>query len=315
MRSSVVVGGAGFIGSALVHHLCSVGGVKLTVLDNLSMGNGLANYPCKSRPVLQVGNAHQIETLEALLDVARPNVIYHFAANSDISKSAADAEADLRDTLSTTSALAFALARNPRPDLTLVFSSTSAVYGDHLGEITLSSRKAPASAYGWMKLASERLLAQLLEVRAFGKLVVVRFPNVTGKGQTHGVVKDLVARYVSEEPWSVLGDGSQDKPYLHVDDLVGVLANLEVVFPGLGYHEINISPDSSTRVSKIVEMIEERGGRNRRPVFGSSPQGWPGDVTKYAYDTSELRRLGITLPSSDDAIRKSIDEEFQSHGH
>ncbi len=315
MARIAVFGGAGFIGSALIHKLLDSDIESLHVIDNMTMGNGLFAARSDARLALCEADAADFALTAQFLNTDQFDVIYHLAANSDISKSALDSAVDLHHTFGTTAALALELARNPRPNATLVFASTSAVYGAHEAVIEPHTVKSPTSAYGWMKLASEKLLVTLLESRSIGKLVVVRFPNVTGIGQTHGVVKDLVAKYLSSEPWKILGDGSQDKPYLHVEDLAEILASLDSVFPAPGYHEVNVAPDSSTRVAKIVEMIEARGGKNRNPVYGTSPQGWPGDVPTYAYDTSELRSLGIQLPSSDDAILKSIDEEFQRHGH
>lgn len=309
-----VVGGAGFIGSALIRKMLEAEPEFIRTLDNLTMGNGLVDVSSNPSLVFSEADAAEVNQTAQFLGDFHPDTIYHLAANSDISRSAIDSDVDLHHTFGTTAALALELARNPKPEATLVFASTSAVYGEQESLIGANTPKSPTSAYGWMKLASERLLASLVETGSIGKLIVVRFPNVTGKGQTHGVVKDLVAKYISPEPWQVLGDGSQEKPYLHVNDLVDVLVDLDEMFPVFGHHEINIAPDSSTRVSRIVEMIEARGGTGREPLFGKSPQGWPGDVPKYAYDTSELQRLGITLPSSDDAVRRSIDEEFQKHG-
>lgn len=314
MARIAVFGGAGFIGSALIRRLLESDIESLRVIDNLTMGNGLTEVQSDARLAFCEADAADVALTGQFLSTDQFDVIYHLAANSDISKSAVDSAVDLHHTFGTTAALALELARNPRPNATLVFASTSAVYGAHDTAIEADTIKSPTSAYGWMKLASEKLLSSLVELGAIEKLVVVRFPNVTGSGQTHGVVKDLVAKYLSQETWTILGDGSQDKPYLHVDDLARILADLDSVFPAAGYHELNVAPDSSTKVSRIVEMIEARGGNNRKPVFGSSPQGWPGDVPTYTYDTSQLSRLGIQLPSSEDAIRKSIDEEFHRHG-
>ena len=92
------------------------------------------------------------------------------------------------------------------------------------------------------------------------------------------------------------------------------MGNVDRIFTSPGIHELNLAPDSSTTVASIVEMIEAVGGLSRTPQFGKSPQGWPGDVTKYSYDTGHLAALGINLPKSDDAVLRSIREEFKRHG-
>ncbi len=314
MTNLLLVGGAGFIGANLVQELQARGHRTLTILDNLTMGNVLNQISHDFAPNLIVGDADSISTIREAIRATEPKLIFHLAANSDISKSAQDSEIDLRDTFATTAALATAIAQNPLPDATLVFSSTSAVFGSQVAQIGRETKKNPASSYGWMKLASERLLKVLAESGAVGKVIVVRFPNVTGRGQTHGVVKDLVAKYFGDNTWRILGDGSQDKPYIHVADLVKVLAEVDQIFGNLGFHEVNIAPDTSTKVSEIVEMIEDAGGLGRQPHFGSTPHGWPGDVSKYSYDTSELKKLGISLPTSNEAILRSIQEELQKHG-
>ncbi len=314
MTSVLLIGGAGFIGANLVEELRVNCPTAITVIDNLTMGNVLNQISGQGTTDLLVGDADSVSTISQVISSSQPQFIYHLAANSDISKSAQDSEIDVRHTFATTAALAVALAQNALPETTLVFASTSAVFGSQEAQIGRDTKKNPASSYGWMKLASERLLKVLAESGAVGKVIVVRFPNVTGRGQTHGVVKDLVAKYLGDDPWHILGDGSQDKPYIHVADLVKVLAEVDQIFGDRGFHEINIAPDTSTKVSEIVEMIEDAGGLARQPHFGSTPQGWPGDVPKYSYDTSELKKLGISLPTSNEAILRSIQEEFQKHG-
>lgn len=314
MQAVLVIGGAGFIGSALVKSLELTKPIRTVVLDNMTMGNLLSEATQSSSLRIIEGQADDCRVVRKALIDSAANLIFHLAANSDIAKSASDPEIDVRDTFATTAALALELSRNPRPDCTLIFSSTSAVFGEQQGQIGITTKKLPSSSYGWMKLASEKLLKQLAESGAIGKLVIVRFPNVTGEGQTHGVVKDLVAKYLGDDPWVILGDGSQEKPYIHVSDLVSVLAQVDEIFTNPGVHELNLAPDTSTTVAAIAEMIESVGGLKRAPAFGQSPQGWPGDVSRYSYDTTHLKELRIKIPPSDEAVLRSIKDEFEHHG-
>lgn len=316
MTSNVlVIGGAGFIGSHLSRRLSVSGASILEIIDNLSMGNGIQDIALGPTVNLSVGDASEGSLVESVISSANPQLIYHLASNSNIAISKSNPNIDIQNTFATTSALCLSIARKPQKNLTVVFSSTSAVFGSHDSKIGAGTAKRPESSYGWMKLASESLLAQLAKTGVISRLIVVRFPNVTGVGQTHGVVKDLVEKYLqSSTDWSILGDGYQDKPYLHVEELTQFLIDCPDLFPEEGVHEINVAPDDSMTVREIVVEIEKRGRRGRKPVFASTPWGWDGDVPRYSYDNSIAKSLGVSFSPSLYAIRRSIDEEFRFHG-
>lgn len=314
MNRNLVIGGAGFVGSHLIEKIVSNSEDELLVLDSLLMGNMMSeeilNHP---RVQFSVCNATDIESLKHHIDSFCPNVIYHLAANSDIKKGSSDSSYDLNNTFLTTSSLAVAITSLNRPIPNVVFSSTSAIYGQLEGAINASSPQNPVSPYGWMKLASEALLRQLHTAKLIERLLVVRFPNVTGGRQTHGVVRDLVRKYFESSDWVILGDGSQDKPYTHIVDLVDTIWQLtkNPKLPDLA--EVNIGPSDGITVSEIVNLIEVHAGLGKTPIYGASPSGWPGDVPRYSYDTNELDILGIRLPSSRNAISRSIEDEVKRY--
>jgi UDP-glucose 4-epimerase len=172
------------------------------------------------------------------------------------------------------------------------------------------SGRKPESSYGWMKLASERLVTTLFSSGSVSKGLIARFPNITGRRQTHGVVKDLVQKYFNlDEPWFILGDGFQEKPYLHASELVEILTAVESDLSAGSLLELNISPESSTTVRSIVEEIEAVARLGRNPIYGESPYGWIGDIPRYKFDTSKLIALGFTPSHSLQAIRRSVAEE------
>ena len=317
MSKVLVIGGAGFIGSHLCARLIKSPLEQVHVLDNLSMGNGLQNLSSSEGVNFIVGDAADPNVVGSILEEVSPDIVFHLAANSDIKLSSVNPSIELNNTFGTSVALGVALGKVGRPLPRLVFSSTSAVYGDVPFEIQGTTPKAPESAYGWMKLASERLLESLQIAGLIVKLDIVRFPNVTGKGQTHGVVKDLVAKYLDvKREWEVLGDGTQTKPYVHAADLVDAICELlEKSSVGAGMTAVNLSPPDQISVSKIVELIDLRGGLGRKPSFGSSGQGWSGDVNRYSYSQEDVQKFNIVFPSSLNAVSRSINEEFIASGH
>jgi len=312
----LIIGGAGFIGSHLTDTILRLTKASdICVFDNMTVGDNQSLDALDSARVeLTIGDASDPVALLRHIESVRPNKVWHLAANSDISKSAVSSELDVEATFATTAGVCLAISRMSYALDSLTFSSTSAIFGSHPGQIHESSRRNPESSYGWMKLASERLILSLHGTGAVDKVLVARFPNVTGLRQTHGVVKDLVAKYFNlDSPWVVLGDGYQEKPYIHAQCLSETLIRLEAEL-GVGkFLEINISPNSLINVRRIAQEIEAHAGLGRIPVYGDTPHGWVGDITKYEFDTAALRRMGHLVASSKDAITRSVKEEVQKY--
>jgi UDP-glucose 4-epimerase len=194
-----------------------------------------------------------------------------------------------------------------------VFSSSSAVFGDLANVLSEDSPKKPASAYGWMKFSSEQILHALYEEGFVSKYLCVRFPNVTGELQTHGVVHDLV-RKLSQNPrrLEVLGDGSQLKPYVYVSELVDAI-NFLMNAPWDGMKTLHLGPRDQASVSEIAAAIVEISGTDPDLVFGTSRSGWEGDVPEYKFDLSLAEEIlgGFPFGSSLAAIRRSIAWEIE----
>lgn len=317
MSRILILGGAGFIGSHLTEHLSRSHEVEILVVDSMIMGNNIPKAVMESKR-LSLAEMDIVDTsnFRAAIECFRPEIVWHLAANSDIQRSAEDGNVDLRNTFGTTSALILSLAESKIQPNQIIFSSTSAVYGNSRSKIREDSQKKPDSAYGWMKLASEFALKQFVSSLESTKLIIARFPNVTGSRQTHGVVKDLVQKYFdSRKPWEILGNGYQTKPYIHVSDLVRNLVLLATNSKIPKEFEINISPDDTISVREIVEIIEQKGQLNRTPHFGTTDSGWPGDVPNYMYNIRLFESLGLSCNSSRSAIERSILEESAKYKH
>jgi len=304
----LVTGGAGFIGSHLCDHLIR-DGHSLAVVDDLSLGLRGNIAHLLDRPDFAF---HELSVLEPEFDslVAAENFdcVFHMAANSDIQAGSRDRRVDLEKTFMTTWTVLESMARHGVSRF--VFASTSAIYGD-VAEPTSENfgPLIPVSFYGAAKLAGEAYASTYAHRHDIASWVF-RFPNVVGARSTHGVILDFVRRLIADPSvLRVLGDGTQEKPYLYVHDLIEAMLLAWKSAKPAPYEVFNIGPDSATLVKTIAEyVVDEMGLAGRTRIeYGSEPVGWPGDVPRFAYDVRKISALGWS-PSgtSDDAVRRAV---------
>ena len=223
MARFLVTGGAGFIGSHLVHALLDEGHM-VRVLDDLSSGHR-NNLP------------RQVELTEA--DVTDPAAVesafdgvdgcFHLAAIASVARSHREwlrtHQVNLTGTINV-----FDQARPSRRhrEIPVVFASTAAIYGN-CGSFPVDeeSPAAPLSAYGADKHACE------LHARVAGAIhgvptVGLRFFNLYGPRQDplspySGVISIFADRLLRGEPVEIFGDGKHARDFIYIDDAVCAL--------------------------------------------------------------------------------------------
>ena len=167
----------------------------------------------------------------------------------------------------------------------------------------------PISNYGAMKLAAEAQISAARET-FLGRADIFRFPNVVGTPATHGVIYDFIAKLRrTPDRLDVLGDGSQQKPYMHVDDLIDAMLFI-VMRADERFNVFNIAPDDDgVTVRFIAETVCDIVAPRAEIRFGTGDRGWVGDVPKFRYSTARLERLGWRPKlSSADAVRRAARE-------
>lgn len=300
-----VSGGAGFIGSHLVDRLISMG--EVTVYDNLSLGKKEF-----IRHHLNKNNLHFIQADLLELDTLKKamkdhDVVFHMAANSDARAGIEDTGLDLRlGTIATYNVLEAMRVNGVKK---IVFASSSTVHGETpVKPITEDyGPQQPISLYGASKLAGEGLITAFCHL--FGMQAwIFRFANVVGGRATHGVVLDFISKLKqNKKELEILGDGRQQKPYIHVKDCVdGFLYGFQHSSDRVNV--FNLGAPSATSVSTIAKiLVEEMGLSGVRFKYTGGERGWPGDVPQVRYDTSKMERLGWKPKyTSDEAVRQGI---------
>lgn len=238
--------------------------------------------------------------------------VFHLAANSDIRASSSNPSLEVRDTFLTTANLAAALVASERKLESFMFASSSAVFGNAGARIDESTPKLPVSAYGWMKLSSEALVIAFAKEIA-KRVVIYRFPNVVGQFSTHGVIHDLCKQAIASPPYlSILGDGTQSKPYVLAEELVRAIVNIEFGdYASSGTHEINLGPSDTATVRFVAETVLHALDMKLPMRFGTTPWGWEGDVPKYQFSGTSHPQLIKAFSSSRIAIERATEQMIE----
>ncbi len=309
-KSFFIVGGAGFIGSHFVDRLlCDPEVAAVTIYDNFSSGREwhFAAHLNDTRFRVERGDVKDLGRLKAAMD--GHEAVIHLASNPDIARAATEPDIDFREgTLLTNHVVEAMRVTGAR---TILYASGSGVYGD-LGEMEAGEDHGPmipVSTYGASKLAGEALISSysyMFEItgRAF------RFGNVVGPHQTHGVGFDFIRQLMrTPHHLRILGDGTQSKSYIHVDDVANaVLTAMDKT--EVGFRVYNVATGDYITVREIAELAVEVMDLQPGAVtfeFTGGNRGWKGDVPIVRLNTDRIRSIGWTCRlKTREALRTSM---------
>jgi len=303
---ALVTGGAGFIGSHLVDRLIAEENF-VSVFDDLSSGRKefIEQHFGNERFKLVEANLLDLDKVKEA--IAGHDVVFHLAANPDARLGIENTDLDLKqETIATYNVLE---AMRVNKIKKIVFTSSGTIYGE-TPVIPLPENYGPLfpiSLYGAAKLACEALMSaycHTFNMQAW----ILRLANIVGKRATHGVIYDFINK-LRRNPFelAILGDGSQCKPYLHVDDCIdGILFSFRNSHDKVNV--FNLGCSTTTDVNSIAKfVVEEMRLNNVQFKYAGGDRGWPGDVPQVRLDMRKLNSLGWKANySSDEAVKKAI---------
>ena len=293
-RKVFVSGGAGFVGSHLLPVLLGEDAGAIVVFDNFSSGrlSHLNDVVRDPRVKIVEGDLKDLKAVTAAM--AGCETVFHLAANPDIAKAVTQPDIDFWEGTYLAQNVLEAMRVNGARKI--LYTSGSGVYGENPG-IAFAEQYGPCipiSTYGASKLACEALIAAYCHMFDLtGR--VFRFANVVGPRQTHGVGYDFIRRLKSDPArLRILGDGTQKKSYIHVDD---VLAAIRVADAGAAkrYEVFNVATEDYITVREIADLAVEVSGLEPGAVeyeFSGGDRGWKGDVPIVRFDCSKIKSLG-----------------------
>ena len=275
----VVTGGAGFLGQ----HLCRTlnqAGHQVTVIDlkeNLEF------------PTTQA----DVRDEQAMVDALKgAEAVFHLASLIEAGESVKEPKKYLDHNVMGTLSVLEAMRQNNIKNF--LFSSSAAVYGEPLiVPIPEDSRTIPINPYGVTKLAMEGLASSYVVSHGF-TAVALRYFNLYGPGEMHVPETHAMPRFIDQiyhdQPVTVWGDGSHQRDYIHVADIVDAhLVALQYGLTNKGqYHYFNLAPQRPTTVLEIIHLIEQAMGKTADIVF-NPPR--PGDPLVLTADPTKAKRL------------------------
>jgi UDP-glucose 4-epimerase len=284
---ALVTGGAGFIGSNLVDALLARGD-EVTVVDDISTGKRAnLEQAIQNGVTLVEADIRDAEAVQAAVEQARPETIFHLAAQIDVRKSVADPANDSRINVEgTVNVLKAAQAHGAQRFVNT--STGGAIYGE--GQIIPAPEDhpvAPEAPYGLSKFCAEQYCEIFTRLHGLST-VSLRYGNVYGPRQDPlgeaGVVAIFCGKLLENAKPTIFGDGKQTRDYVYVGDVVE--ANLKAA-AARTTGPINVGVGREVTVLDIVGVLNAHGDGDFAPEH--APER-PGEVRRIALDTSRAKQ-------------------------
>jgi UDP-glucose 4-epimerase len=279
----LITGGAGFVGSNLAHHLVTKG-CQIRIVDNLSAGQVEAQLP--SAVELVVADFTDAPTMSRCLNGI--DAIVHLAALSGVMDSIVDPAPSFEVNVVGTFQL-LQLARKAGVHHLVNASTGGALLGEVEPPISELMAPGPLSPYGASKMAIEGYCSAFTGAYGF-PCTTLRFSNLYGPRSAHkkSVVAAFIKRMIRGETLVVYGDGSQQRDYLFVGDLVlGIERALRGAQPGV----YQLGSGRPTTLSRLIEVLSAVAGRSAPVRYEPARRG---EVHTTWCDISRAReRLGF----------------------
>lgn len=290
MKTCLVTGGAGFIGSHIVDRLLELGH-KVIVIDNESSDGHDKYYwnPKAKNYKFDIKNFSDIVPLFCGVDH-----VFHLAAKVSVQESfETPIPTFLTNAVGTANVLEAARIGGVK---SFVYSSTSSVYGnDNPVPSVETMREDPLNTYAIGKLSGEQLCKSYTNLYGL-PTIIFRYTNVYGERSRHtGGYAPVISRFLNQlkegDPLTIFGSGDQRRDFIHVEDVVNanVLATFQNIEKygevyNIGYGENYSIQELADRICEEQIHLEGRSGEMRETLA---------DITKARRDLTWKPKINI----------------------
>ncbi|MFH1326518.1 MAG: SDR family NAD(P)-dependent oxidoreductase [archaeon] len=302
-KKAIVTGGAGFIGSNIIKRLLEEG-LEVISIDNYLSGKHENLTEFLDNPKFQEVNCDIVNYGDLKKHFEGVDAIFHNAASKKticLNDPRRDLDINAKGTFNL-----LELSRDFGVKK-FVHASTGSVYGEG---VVLPQKEShslvPTSYYGVSKLAGEKY------VKAFNLLydidtTVLRYFHVYGPKQDFsdagGVVSIFANRILEKKPITIFGDGTQQRSFTYVDDVVEANILVAMLSQCKG-KEYNCASGLNITINQLVGSLFKELGKTTEIKY----EDWMvGDIKVFDIDNSRLKSLGFEFQNSfDDGLKKTI---------
>lgn len=294
MKTILITGGAGFIGSNFVRYLYNkYADYRLIVLDALTYAGSVQNLPeggfDSDRFEFWYGNVMNADLVDAL--VAKSDIVFHFAAESHVTRSIFDNRLFFETDVLGTQVVSNAVLRNRDRLELFVHISTSEVYGTAIGDAMDEEHPLnPMSPYAAAKCGADRLVYSYWKTYNIPAVIIRPFNNFGPYQHLEKVVPRFITSAILGEPMTVHGDGSARRDFLFVDDHCEALDRvLHAEKQQVVGQVINLGTKRDISVLEIAETVKSimSGATCNIEFIGNRP----GQVFRHTCDASKAAHL------------------------
>ncbi|OFW16252.1 MAG: nucleoside-diphosphate sugar epimerase [Acidobacteria bacterium RIFCSPLOWO2_12_FULL_67_14] len=306
----LVTGAAGFVGSHLTDALLARGH-SVIGYDNLSTGQERFLDAARRSDRLRFVRGDILDSSTLRGAMKGVDAVFHMAANADVRGGFAAPRVDLeQNTIGTFEVLE---AMRDAGVMRMVFASSSVALGEPDVVPTPEDCAIPrqTSLYGAAKMAGEGLIAAYAEGYGF-EGYAFRFVSLLGPRYPHGHVFDFVKQLLADPTvLRILGDGTQRKSYLHVEDCVRAMLHIaeDRRTPGTpGTFEVfHLGVPACCLVRESAAWICDEMGVSPRLEFGTGNRGWIGDSPVVFLDVRKAMSTGWAPQHSiEESVRQTV---------
>ncbi len=314
MKTILVTGGAGFIGSNFVNFLYNKYiDYKIIVLDALTYAGDIENLPMNinvgqnNRFSFWYGNVRNGELVDTL--VSQSNIVVHFAAETHVTRSIYDNFLFFETDVLGTQTVANAVLKHKDRIERFIHISTSEVYGTAGSELMDEDHPLmPMSPYASAKAGADRLVYSYWATYQLPVVIVRPFNNYGPRQHLEKVVPRFVTSAILNEKLRVHGDGMSKRDFVYVEDNCEAIDMIMHAPPEKVIGEVfNVGFGEDQTILSIAEDVSRIMNYDRKNITYIGNR--PGQVMRHTANISKINRVLGWKPKTswEDGLKKTID--------
>jgi dTDP-glucose 4,6-dehydratase len=269
MKTILVTGGAGFIGSNFIQHIFDkYPSYRIILLDALTYAGNIENLPLEIRDSdrfeFWYGNLNNLDLVADL--IGRSQIVVHFAAETHVARSLyLNRVFFITDVLGTQS-IVNAILKHSKVVERFIHISTSEVYGTALRELMDEEHPLnPTSPYAAAKTGADRLVYSYIKSYDIPGVIIRPFNNYGPCQHLEKVIPRFITSAILGEPFTVHGDGSAARDWVYVSDTAEAVDKaMHCPIEKIRGEVFNVGTGRSISVIEIAEKILEKFGLDRK---------------------------------------------------